>query len=157
MQDALNMRTASPLLHHEITQRIIGVFYDVHHELGGGYLEKVHHRAMVIALRQAGVKVTEHVRLLVWFRGQVIGEFIADLIVEGIVLVEIKSSTAIEGRHEAQTLNYLRATTLEVGLLLNFGATPQFKRFVYTNDRKPDVAASGAVPADTDTENTDDA
>jgi GxxExxY protein len=142
------------LLHRTITDRVLAVFYQVHRELGGGFLEKVYHRAMVIALREAGLQVVENAQILVWFRGQVIAEFVADIVVEGVVLLEIKAVEDIEGKHEAQAINYLRGSDLELALVLNFGSSPKFKRLIYTNDRKlrpqPDVPSgnetSGPFP-----------
>ena len=124
------------LLHQDLTERIIGVYYDVRRELGSGFLEKVCHRAMVIALRQAGLEVEEEVRLPVYFRGILIGDFSADMIVNGLVLVEVKCCPALEPRHKAQVINYLCACDLEVGLLFNFGAATQFQRLAFMNERK---------------------
>ena len=128
--------TSSDLLHRDLTEKIIGVYYDVRRELGSGFLEKVCHRAMVIALRQAGLQVDEQVRLPVYFRGILIGDFYADIVVNGLVLVEVKCRAVLEPRDKAQVMNYLRACDLEVGMLFNFGATCQFDRIVFTNLRK---------------------
>ena len=124
------------LLHVDLTDRIIGEFYDVFNELGHGFVESVYEEAMVIALRAAGLRVDRQVLVTVYFRGQVVGMLKADLVVECRVVVELKASRAIDSAHEAQLINYMRATELEVGLLLNFGTRPSFKRLVYTNDRK---------------------
>jgi GxxExxY protein len=134
------------LLHREITDRVLAVFYQVHRELGAGFLEKVYHRAMVIALREARLRVTEHIPIVVWFRGQLIGEFIADIVVEDVLLLEIKAVENIQGKHEAQAINYLRASDLELGFVLNFGPSPQFKRLLYTNGRKVRPSAEAAQP-----------
>ena len=131
------MPTVLPdLLHRDLTEKIIGVYYDVRRELGSGFLEKVCQRAMVIALRQAGMQVEEQVRLPVHFRGHLIGDFYADMVVNGVVLIEVKCFPVLEARHKAQVGNYLCACDLEVGLLFNFGATAQFERIVFTNERK---------------------
>jgi len=124
------------LLHRDLTEKIIGVYYEVRRELGSGFLEKVCHRAMVIALRQAGLQVEEQVRLPVYFRGILIGEFYADIVVNGLVLIEVKCRRVLEPHDKAQLMNYLCASDLEVGLLFNFGAAVQFDRTVFTNDRK---------------------
>jgi GxxExxY protein len=124
------------LLHRELTEKIIGVYYDVRRELGSGFLEKVCHRAMVIALRQAGLQVEEEVPLPVYFRGILIGEFYGDIVVNGLVLVEVKCRKALEPRDKAQVMNYLCACDLEVALLFNFGAAAQFERIAFTNERK---------------------
>ena len=122
--------------HRELTEKIIGVFYDVYNELGHGFLESVYEEAMAIALGQAGIQVERQVPLKVIFRGMVVGDFRADVIVEGAVILELKAASGIDPAHEAQLLNYLRATEIEVGLLLNFGPRPQFKRLAFENSRK---------------------
>ena len=132
------------LKHEELTRKIIGVFYEVYNELGQGFLESVYEGAMEIALAEAGLKVERQVPVPVWFRGRQVGDFKADLLVEGLVILELKAVRAFDPSHEAQPLNYLRATQIEVGLLLNFGPKPEFKRFAYDNERKsqrgkPDV------------------
>ncbi len=124
------------LKHRDLTQKIIGVFYDVYNELGHGFLESVYERALVIALDATGVRVERQVPISVWFRGQQIADFRADLLVEGKVTLELKAARTIDEAHEKQLLNYLRATDIEVGLLLNFGIKPQFRRLVYENERK---------------------
>jgi len=124
------------LKHRDLTEKIIGVFYDVYNELGHGFLESVYEQALAIALGQAGMKFERQVPVSVWFRGQQVGDFRADLLVENKVLLELKAARTIDEAHEKQLLNYLRATDNEVGLLLNFGVKPQFRRLVYENDRK---------------------
>jgi len=124
------------LKHRELTEKIIGVFYDVYNELGHGFLETIYEQALAIALAQAGMKVERQVGVSVWFRTQQVGDFRADMRVDGKVLLEIKAARAIDQAHEKQLLNYLRATDIEVGLLLNFGVKPQFRRLVYENERK---------------------
>lgn len=128
--------------HGDTTERIIGVFWDVYKELGHGFLESVYEHAMAIALRQAGLEVARQVPISVRFRGELVGEYRADLIVQRTVLVELKAAIAIDPAHEAQALNYLRATDIEVGLLLNFGPKGQIKRFVFDNNRKPSAPSS---------------
>jgi GxxExxY protein len=126
----------SQFKHKALTQKIIGVFYEVYNELGHGFLESVYENAMVVALRQAGLETAQQAPVRVSFRGQLVGDFRADLLVEDAVIVELKAARAIESAHEAQLLNYLRATEIEVGLLVNFGPKPEFKRFVFDNERK---------------------
>jgi len=93
---------------------------------------------MIIALREQGLTAQEQIPIPVWFRGEQIGDFKADLIVNGLVLLELKAVDRLQKSHEAQTLNYLKATPLEVALLMNFGfIRPEFKRFAYDNSRKP--------------------
>ena len=126
----------SEMLHRALTEKIIGSFYDVYNELGHGFLESVYETAMVITLRDKGLEVAQQVEIPVWFRGQQIGLFFADLMVEGCVIVELKAVRSIDPSHEAQLLHYLRATEIELGLLLNFGVKPEIKRKIYDNPRK---------------------
>jgi GxxExxY protein len=113
----------------ELTGKILEACFEVANELGHGFLESVYVKALIVALRQKGLSVEPEVRLQVMFRGQPVGDFYADLIVERQVLVEIKAVKALIAEHQAQVINYLRATGIEVGLLVNFG-TPkiEFKR-----------------------------
>ncbi len=137
--------------HAALTERIIGVFYSVYNELGHGFLESVYEEAMVIALREAGLSVSRQAPIEVRFRAWVVGEFRADLLVDGAVLLELKAIRALEPGHEAQVLNYLRATAVEVGLLLNFGPKAQIKRLAFDNARKnrkgsdPDANSQGGA------------
>ncbi len=124
------------LKHWELTERIIGVFFDVYNELGHGFLESVYEEAMAIALAQKGMALGRQISLQVAFRGTVVGDFKADMLVENAVLLELKAARGIDPAHESQLLNYLRATEVEVGLLLNFGPRPQFKRLAFENSRK---------------------
>jgi GxxExxY protein len=119
-----------------LTEKIIGVFYEVYNELGAGFLEIVYHRAMVVALRQSGLTAESEVSVPVFFRGVQVGDFSADILVENAVLLELKAVRDFEAAHEAQLLNYLRATKIEIGLLMNFGPKPRFKRLAFANDRK---------------------
>jgi GxxExxY protein len=128
--------------HQELTQVIIQVFYEVYNELGHGFLESVYQEAMLIALRQKGMTVEAQRPLPVWFRGGKIGDFRPDLIVGDAVVVELKAARALEPVHEAQLLNYLRASELEVGLLLNFGPAPKVKRMVFANEKKKNLRLS---------------
>lgn len=130
------MTAETALKHSALTEKIIGTFYDVYNELGHGFLESVYEEAVAIALRQSGLSVERQVPITVWFRGQAIGEFRADLLIEHKVLVELKSVKSLDKAHEAQLLHYLRATEMEVGLLLNFGEHPQFRRMLFDNERK---------------------
>src|SRR4051812_3091689 len=124
------------LLYEKTTEAIIGVFYDVYNELGYGFLESVYERSLVMALRQAGLNVEQQKSIPVYFRNEIVGEYFADLVVNDTVILELKSCRALDRSHEAQLLHYLRATDLEVGLLLNFGERPQFKRLFFDNARK---------------------
>jgi len=139
----------SKLLHSELTEKILGVYYDVYNEIGHGFLESVYNNCMFLALTKAGLSVRREVAVPVYFRGQDVGQFKADLVVEACVLIELKAVQNLDRTHEAQVMNYLRATELEVGLLLNFGSPkPQFRRIVFENSNKkirvyPRVSAVG--------------
>ena len=130
------------LKHRDLTERIIGVFYEVYTELGHGFLESVYEEAIALALVQSGLRVERQVPLPVWFRGQRIGEFFADLVVEQSIILELKAVSGIDPAHEAQLLHYLRSTEIEVGLLLNFGPKPHFKRLIFENSRKQNKLAA---------------
>jgi GxxExxY protein len=124
------------LAHSELTGQILATFYEVYNELGTGFLESVYNKAMVIALKDRGVAAVPEFPVQVFFRGQDVGEFFGDLLVEGLVIVELKAARAVDLAHAAKLLHYLRATDKEVGLILNFGPIPDFRRFAYSNDRK---------------------
>jgi GxxExxY protein len=125
------------LKHSEITDKILHVFYKrVYPALGCGFLEKVYPNAMFIALTSEGLKVAREAPINVYFENQPVGEYFADLLVEDKVILELKTVEFIRPEHEAQLLNYLRATHYEGGLLLNFGKKPDFKRMAFDNSRK---------------------
>ena|SRR5688572_8285755 len=124
------------LKHKETTHKIIGVFFDVYKELGHGFLESVYQRSLGLALESAGVKIRSPVKIPVWFRGQRVGQFEGDMLVEEVILLELKVARCLDRSHYAQLLNYLRATDIEVGLLLNFGLKPEFKRLILDNASK---------------------
>ena len=128
--------------HWELCHDIVQVFYTVYNELGFGFLEAVYEEALEIALTEAGFSVSRQVATPIWFRGRKIGDYKADLVVNNAVLIELKAARALDSTHEAQTLNYLRATDFEVALLLNFGPKPQFRRLVFENDRKKGKVSS---------------
>jgi GxxExxY protein len=120
------------LIENELTEKVIGVCIDVSRELGGGFLESVYLKALIIALTQVGLKVVEQSPLKVMFRGQVVGDFYPDLLVEDRLIIELKAVKALTSEHEAQLINYLRATGIKVGLLINFGRSKlEWKRLVY--------------------------
>jgi GxxExxY protein len=125
------------LKHGKITEVILRLFYKhVYHNLGYGFLEKVYENALAFELQRNGLKVDRQYPIDVYYEGVVVGEYFADLVVENKVIVELKAVTQFLTQHEAQLLNYLRATEFEVGLLLNFGPKPTHRRKVYDNDRK---------------------
>jgi GxxExxY protein len=124
------------LKHAELTDKIIGVYYDVYNELGYGFWESVYEESIAMALREAGLHVERQVAVPVLFRGHQVGDFRADLLVEHQILLELKAARTLDRSHEAQLLHYLRATEIEIGLLLNFGEKPQFRRLLFDNERK---------------------
>lgn len=130
------MSSRPNLPHSDITELIIKAFYRVYNELGYGFLEKVYENALVIALQDLGLSVAQQVPIIVHFAGRVVGKYEADLIVNDVVIVELKAARAISPEHEAQLLNYLKATRCEIGLLLNFGVEAEFKRKAFDNTRK---------------------
>jgi len=127
---------ADSFKYKEITDIILRSFYEVYNELGDGFLESVYENALYIVLTGDGLCVERQKDIAVFFRGKVIGDFKADLIVNEKVILELKAVRTINPTHEAQLINYLKATNIEVGLLLNFGKKPEFKRFIYDNKRK---------------------
>ncbi len=106
---------------NEITEKIIGCAYEVANGLGSGFLEKVYENAMRIELQRAGLAVLQQHPILVNWRGELVGDYCADLLVEGCVIVELKAVKAFDDVHMAQCLNYLKATGLHICLLINFG------------------------------------
>ena len=121
------------LIHGETSERVLAAFYDVYNELGAGFLESVYESAMCHVLTGMGLAVERQASLPVYFRGHLVGEFRADLLVEGRLVVEIKAVTQLVAPHEVQLVNYLKASGLPAGLLLNFGPKPQFKRRVHSH------------------------
>jgi len=127
------------ILHKSITDIILKVYYEVYNELGYGFLEKVYQNAMYFELQSLGYKVEAQKQNKVYFKKQLVGEYYSDLLVEDKVIVELKATELLMNVHIAQIMNYLKGTPIEVGLLLNFGEKPEFKRFIYTNDRKSNI------------------
>lgn len=123
-------------LHSETTALIIRAFYTVYNTLGYGFLEKVYENAMRIELRKMGVKCIQQANIKVYYADERVGRYNSDLYVEDKVIVELKAAIALAPDNEAQLLNYLKATDVEVGMLLNFGPKPQFLRRVFSNERK---------------------
>ena len=124
------------LLHKSITDTILKVYFEVYNELGHGFLEKVYQNAMYFELKSLGYKVEAQKQIKVYFKSQLVGEYYSDLLVEDKVIVELKATDLLINAHVAQIMNYLKATPIEVGILVNFGEAPEFKRLIYTNDRK---------------------
>ncbi|HKT70088.1 MAG TPA: GxxExxY protein [Terriglobales bacterium] len=124
------------LKHGELTNRLIGIFFDIYNELGHGFLESVYEQTFAIALAENDIFFQRQMAVPVWYHERQVGDFRADLLVEGKVIIELKTGRTIEQAWEKQLLNYLRATHIEVGLLFNFGPEAQFRRYIFENDRK---------------------
>ena len=134
--DKKPMYNGSLYKHSELTEQIIGAFYTVYSTLGYGFLENIYVKALMIELNRRGIKVNDELPIQVYYLGQIIGEYYADIIVNELVILEIKAVKSLAVEHEAQLLNYLKATPYEVGLLLNFGPKPETKRRSFDNTRK---------------------
>ncbi len=122
--------------HKELTEKIIRIFYRVYNKLGYGFLEKVYENAMMIEFKIEGISAMSQSPIKVLYKSEIVGEYYADILVDEKVIVEIKVTRTMALEHEAQLLNYLKATNIEVGLLLNFGPKPQIKRKVFDNHKK---------------------
>ncbi len=125
----------SNYLHSEITDRIIKCFYIVYNKLGFGFLEKVYQNALMYELRKAGLFCECQKQIKVFYDDFIVGEYYADIVVQDKVVLELKASECLIEAHEFQLINYLKATDVEVGLLLNFGKKPEIRRKIFTNDR----------------------
>ena len=123
-------------LHKRLSDSILKIYYEVYNELGYGFLEKVYQNAMYFELKSQGFKVEAQKQIKVFYKNQIVGEYFADIIVEDLITLELKECECLKDEHQAQLLNYLRGTKVEIGMLLNFGTEPEFKRLIYTNDRK---------------------
>jgi GxxExxY protein len=128
---------------HELTEKIIGVFFLVSNELGTGFVELIYQRALCIALQEAGLRVEQERPIDVWFHGQKIGVFKADIVVNGIVMLELKVGEHVDRQFEAQLLHYLRATEIEVGMVLVFGTRARFRRLSLLNETKTGNGLNG--------------
>lgn len=143
------------LFEGELSHRIIGAFYDVYSALGYGFVESVYRKSLAIELTRRGFHVAAEVPTDVRYDGQVVGTFRADLLVESRLVLEVKASQTLSRADEMQVLNYLRATDLEVGILLHFGPKPAFRRFVSTHpplrgaDSRPSVSSASSASAGT--------
>ena len=122
--------------HQELSKLLIGIYYDVYNELGYGFLEKVYHNSLLIELKKRGFEVESHKKLFVYYKKEIVGEYIPDIIVNQSIIIELKCVEYLIESHENQILNYLKATDCEVGLIFNFGKDPQFIRKIFTNEFK---------------------
>lgn len=121
------------ILYESVTNIILRAFYDVYHELGYGFLENVYQNALYKELRRRHLKCEPQKKIEVFYKEEVVGLYYADILVEGIIILELKAANELTSAHEAQLLNYLKATGIEVGLLLNFGPEPSFRRKIFSN------------------------
>jgi GxxExxY protein len=124
------------MFHEEVTNKALCAFYSVYNSLGHGFLEKVYENALVIELKKLDLSVTQQQSVKVYYDGIQVGDYFADIVVNGLVILELKSVESLRNEHFAQLTNYLKATDKEVGLLLNFGKKPEFKRIVLGNESK---------------------
>lgn len=125
-------------LHQDLTDQIIQSFYRVYNRLGFGFLEKVYQNALSFELRKSGLATQAQKPIKVYYEDVMVGEYFADLVVNELVIIELKAAEGIAPEHECQLINYLKATEHEIGLLLNFGQKPGVRRKIFTNDRKKD-------------------
>lgn len=133
------------MLHREVTGLVIKSFYNVYNKLGYGFLEKVYEKALLIEFQKKGLHGVAQYPIKVTYRGIDVGEYFADIYVSNCVIVEVKAAEFINLEHELQLINYLRATDSEIGLLLNFGRKPEFRRKIYSNNQKyPSKSAKSA-------------
>jgi GxxExxY protein len=124
------------LLHKGLTDSIIKAFYDVYNELGNGFLEKVYQNSLYLELKSRGFEVEAQQQIKVYYKSKEVGLYYADLVVNNLIILELKATEYIVEEFEWQLLNYLRGTNKEVGLLLNFGKKPEFRRKIFENNRK---------------------
>jgi GxxExxY protein len=120
--------------HSELTEKIIKAFYKVYNTLGYGFLEKVYENALFIELESIGLNVRKQEPIKVYYEEKEVGVYFADLIINDTIIIELKAAESLSEEHESQLINYLKATDIEVGLLLNFGKKPEMKRKVYSNN-----------------------
>jgi GxxExxY protein len=132
----MSSKSKLPYKHSELTDKILASFYEVYNTLGYGFLEKVYENALAIELNHNKLLALQQEPITVHYSGQSVGEYFADITVSDLIILELKSSQNLAFEHEAQLLNYLKATKYEVGLLLNFGPKPQIKRLAFENTRK---------------------
>jgi GxxExxY protein len=121
------------MLYQDLTEKVLGACFEVMNELGAGFLESVYEKALLIVLRKRGLVAESQVPISVMFQGEKVGEFFVDILVEGKIILELKAARTMAPEHQAQIINYLKATGIGLGLLINFGPTKlEYKRFYRT-------------------------
>ncbi|NLJ44287.1 MAG: GxxExxY protein [Bacteroidales bacterium] len=124
------------MLHEGKTKEILKAFYAVYKKLGYGFLEKVYLNALLIELKKSGFSCDSQKPIKVFYEGFLVGDYYADIVVDNCIILELKAAEALCEEHEYQLINYLKATEIEIGLLINFGKKPEFRRKIFTNDKK---------------------
>ena len=124
------------MLHEDLTEKIIKAFFTVYNTLGYGFLEKVYENALIIELQKMGLQTAQQETINVLYNGHIVGEYFADIIVNDLVIVEVKAAEGLREEHRNQLLNYLKAIDKEIGLLLNFGKIPEVKRVIFTHEKR---------------------
>jgi GxxExxY protein len=127
------------MLYQPVTEMIIGAYYKVYNSLGYGFLEKVYENAMVMELVEQGFLIAQQQSISVFYKGAMVGDYVADIVVNDKIILEMKATESLRDEHVAQLTNYLKATAIEVGLLLNFGKKPEFRRVVFSNHTRTGV------------------
>ena len=130
------------MIDEELTGRVIKVFYKIYNTLGYGFIESIYHNSMIIELVKEGLSIETEKPISVYYGPNVVGTFSADLVVEEKIILELKAKESLHSAHEAQLTNYLRATDVELGFVLNFGKEPEFKRKYFSNEKKRRLANS---------------
>lgn len=129
----------SEYLHQELSSNIISCFYKVYNTLGFGFLEKVYENALLIELTKSGLFVERQKPIKVHYEEKIVGEYFADIMVENKIILELKAAESLIEEHELQLINYLKATDIELGLLLNFGKKPEIRRKIFSNNQRKSV------------------
>ena len=123
-------------LHQSLTEQVIKAFYKVYNTLGFGFLERVYQNALFIELKNQGFLCEPQQQVKVFYEGVEVGVYYPDIIVNNVLILELKAIEVLAEEHELQIINYLKATEIEIGLLLNFGKKPEIRRKIFTNDKK---------------------
>jgi GxxExxY protein len=141
------MNADKGILHEELTGSIIAAFYTVYNSLGYGFLEKVYENALMLEMQKAGLSVVQQQPITVYYESKPVGEYFADLMVNDLIILELKTAEALRQEHALQLTNYLKGTGKQVGLVLNFGPKPEFKRVVFSHSNNPRKSAKSASSA----------